>query len=177
MGMFPVEAVSMLARIAAATEPYRATIDDHEIFANYHLDNDAHLVGLISRNVQQTVALISPTAVIIPTGTGFTARMVARFKLPVWIAAVSPEATTCQGLQFSYGVSPIHAPENLHDWNAFARCWAHSEGLPLELVVLTAGTSRGSHQTNPGLEILDLRLHGGAEGVASKNDVTKENIS
>jgi pyruvate kinase len=157
MGKFPVEAANMLARIAAATEPYRANICHCEAFADYNLDNDANLVGLISRNVQQTVVHLAPTAVIVPTASGYTARMVARFKLPVWIAAVSENKATCRGLQFSYGVSPVYVPELPLDWKAFAGCWVKSENLPEKLVVLTAGSSECKPRTNPRLEIIDLR--------------------
>jgi hypothetical protein len=45
-----------------------------------------------------------------------------------WVKAISPEEATCQGLQFSYGVSPVHAPKHPHDWNAFARRWVQSGG-------------------------------------------------
>jgi pyruvate kinase len=162
MGKFPVEAVNMLARIAAATEPYRTDARAQEAFANYDRDGDVHLVDIISRNLQHIVAHLAPTAVIVPTATGYTARMVSRFKLPVWIAAVSPEEATCHGLQFSYGVSPIHALEHPHDWNVFARRWVQSEGLPKELVVLMEGPSRDNPEANPLLEIFDLshRHHG-----------------
>lgn len=60
-------------------------------------------VNLISHNVEYTVDDLTPTAVIVPTATGHTARMISRFKLPVWIAAVSSAETTCYGLQFLYG--------------------------------------------------------------------------
>ena len=157
MGKFPVEAVNMLARIAAATEPSRTAVRVRDPFVDYDRAGDLHLMDLISRNVQQTVAHLAPTAVIVPTATGYTARMVARFKLPVWIAAVSPNAATCQGLQFSYGVAPVHAPEHPHDWNAFAKCWVHSAGLAEGLIVLTEGPSPDNPAANPRLEIIDLR--------------------
>jgi len=157
MGKFPVEAVNMLARIAAATEPCRTDVRVREALADYDRDGDVHLVDLISRNVQHTVAHLAPTAVIVPTATGYTTRMVSRFMLPVWIAAVSPEEATCHGLQFSYGVSPLHAPEHPRDWNTFARRWLQSEGLADGLVVLAEGPSRDHPKANHRLEIIDLR--------------------
>jgi pyruvate kinase len=160
MGKFPVEAVNVLARIAAATEPYCTNVRAQEAFAGYDRAGDVHLMDLISRNVAQTVAHLAPAAVIVPTITGYTARMVSRFKLPVWIAAVSPEEVTCHGLQFSYGVSPVHAPEYPADWNMFAARWAQNEGLAGGLVVLTEGPSRDHPGKNPRLEIFDLsRTH------------------
>jgi pyruvate kinase len=156
MGRFPVEAVNMLARIAAATEPYLTDLRVRATFADYNRDGDVHLVDLISRNVQHTVAHLAATAVIVPSATGYTARMVSRFKLPIWIAAVSPEEATCNGLQFSYGISPVHAPEPPGDWGAFARLWLRNQGLAEGLVVLTEGPSRENPGANPRLEIFDL---------------------
>jgi len=156
MGKFPVEAVRMLAGIAAVTEPFRSVDCVQEAFADYDRGRDVHLVDLISRNVRQTADHLALAAVIVPTVTGYTARMVSRFKLPVWIAAVSPEAATCQGLQFSYGVSPVHEPQHPSDWDALAKRWAQNEGLPMGLVVLTQGPSKRNPQTNPRLEIIDL---------------------
>ena len=155
LGKFPVEAVNMLARIAAATEPYLTTNRVHETFADYDRDGDVHLVDLISRNVQHTVAHLSPAAVIVPSATGYTARMVSRFKLPVWIAAVSPDEATCNGLQLSYGVSPVYAPKFPGDWGAFARDWVRNEGLAEGPVVLTEGPSRENPDANPRLEIFN----------------------
>jgi pyruvate kinase len=83
--------------------------------------------------------------------------MISRFKLSVWIAAVSQDKAACQGLQFSYGVSPVYVPEQPDNWQTFARSWVQSEGLSEELVVLTAGSSCSSPPTNPRLEIIDLR--------------------
>ena len=167
IGKFPVEAVNMLAGISAATEPYRTDVSVREVFSDYDRDSDVHLVDLISRNVQRTVTRLAPTAVIVPTATGNIARMISRFKLPVWIAAVSPDETICRGLQFSYGVSPVHA-EHPRDWNGFARSWAHSNELPEELIVMAECPSQRAPLMNPHLEIIDLRLVGIGTDVSSK---------
>ena len=157
VGKFPVEAVAMLARIAAATESYRTKDSTWSGLNDYDVHSDTRLVDLISRNVQQTVAHLNPAAVIVPTETGHTARMVARFRLPVWITAVSPSEATCNGLRFSYGVTPLHEPQRPRDWNAFARNWTQKEGLPPTQVVLTAGPSPENPTSNPRLEIIDLQ--------------------
>jgi len=157
MGKYPVEAVQMLARTAAATEPYRSDPSVRDTFASYNLAGDLHFLDLLSRSIQQTVARLEPTAVIVPTVTGHTARMVSRFKLPVWIAAVSPQETTCRGLQFSFGVSPVHLPEYPQDWNRFARCWVENEELPRQLILFTEGPSKANPKKNLRLEIIDLR--------------------
>jgi pyruvate kinase len=155
-GSYPVEAVAMLARIAAAAETHRTHDRARSAFVDYHGEADPHLVDFISRSVAQTVVQLAPTAVMVPTVTGYTARMVSRFRLPVWIGAVSPHRRVCRGLQFSYGVQPIHAPEAPHDWSQFASQWAGREGVAAGLVVLTEGPSQRNPETRPRLEILDL---------------------
>ena len=158
MGTFPAQAVEMLARIAAATEPYRSGARLKEVFdaQDRSRDGEVQFVDLISRNVRTTVDRLSPAAVIVPTVTGYTARMVSRFRLPVWIAAVSPEEATCQALQFSYGVSPVHAPDHGREWNGFARQWLHDHELAPGPVLLTEGPSRKHPKANYRLEIIDL---------------------
>jgi pyruvate kinase len=158
MGRFPVEAVNTLVRIAVATEPYRTDVYVRKAFAGYDRGEGVRLVDVIARNVQHTVAHLAPLAVIAPTATGRTARMVSRFTLPVWIVAVSPEESTCHGLQFSYGVLPVHAPERNRDWNTFARRWVQIEGLADGLVVLVEGPSTDNPKANHRLDIIDLRL-------------------
>jgi pyruvate kinase len=160
MGEFPVAAVTMLAKIAAATEPSRSAVRVREAFPEYTRDGDVDLVDLVSRTVSDTVAHLAPTAVIVPTLTGRTARMVSRFMLPVWIAAVSIEERTCQGLQFSYGVSPVHATEPPRDWNSFARQWAQHEGLADGVMVLAEGPSQNHPRANHRVEIIQAGVIG-----------------
>jgi pyruvate kinase len=174
MGEFPVEAVTMLAKIAAATEPSRSAVRVREAFAEYDRDGDADLVDLISRSVHDTVADLAPRAVIVPTVTGLTARMVSRFMLPVWIVAVSIAEATCQQLQFSYGVSPVHTPELPRDWNTFAQRWIQNEGLANGLVVLAEGPSQDHPKANHRVEIIDLRSGDARKTESSRQHVRRE---
>lgn len=156
MGQYPVEAVSMLAQIAAAVEPYRPRYRLEEALKTYGRDGDITLTDLISLSVENTLERVSPAAVIVPTESGYTARMIARFKLPVWITAVSRHESTCQGLAFSYGVYPVHEPERPFDWKPFARKWLKTHGLKGDLVVLTEGPSIRNEQASNRMELIDL---------------------
>ena len=160
MGAFPVEAVAMLAKIATATEPSRSALRAAEVLPEYRGDGDRPLVDLISRSVRDVVTHLGPVAVVIPTVTGLTARMASRFMLPVWIAAVSTQEATCQGMQFSYGVTPVPVSELPSDWNTFARRWIMSEGLAPGMVVLSEGPSKEHPEANHRLEVIDLRSRG-----------------
>jgi hypothetical protein len=61
-------------------------------------------------------------------------------------------------------VIPVHA-EHPDDWNSFARLWVQSAELPEELIVMAGCPSQLTPQTNPHLEIIDLRCGGEVVGV------------
>ena len=157
MGKYPVDAAAMLAKIAAATESHRISHPVRETLKVDRENGHSSLVDLIALSVATTVERVSPAAVMVPTRSGSTARTLSRFKLPVWIAAVSSQEATCQGLQFSYGVYPVHEPEHPEDWNRFARQWLQAEGVEGDFVILTEGPSSKRPEANNRMEIIDLR--------------------
>ncbi|MBW1901655.1 MAG: pyruvate kinase [Deltaproteobacteria bacterium] len=156
MGKYPVDAARMLAKIAAAIEPHRTSYRLQEELRTYGRDRNVSVPDLIALSVETTLARSSPATVIIPTLSGATARSIARFRLPVWITSVSPDKAVCQGLQFSYGVYPVHEPEYPEDWNKFARDWLRSQGMTERLVVLTEGPSPMHPEANHRMEIIDF---------------------
>lgn len=156
MGKYPVEAVAMLAKIAAAIEPHRPSHPARKALKAYSRNGNPSLTDLIALSVETTLGHVSPAAVIVPTRSGATARSITRFRLPVWITAVSSQETTCQGLQFSYGIYPVHEPEHPEDWNSFARSWLHSHGVEGNLVILTEGPSSKHPEANNRMELIDL---------------------
>ena len=157
MGRYPVEAVRMLASIAEATEPFRVHGRLREVFPDYERVHEVPLAQIFSHHVQQTVDHLVPSAVIVATDTGRSARLISRFKLPVWITAVSGNAATCRQLQFSFGVHAVYEPKRPSDWKEFARGWVREQGLPDGLVVLTESPSPDSPGTNYRIEVMDLR--------------------
>jgi len=156
MGKYPVEAVEMLARIAATIEPRRTDYPVREAVKAHSQEGKIKLTDLIALSVETTLEHISPAVVVVPTRSGATARSIARFRLPVWIAAVSSQETTCQGLQFSYGVYPVHEPDHPEDWNAYIRDWLRSHEVEGHLVVLTEGPSSKHPEANNRMELIDL---------------------
>lgn len=110
----------------------------------------------MSHNIQQTVDHLNPVAVIVSTVTGNEARLISRFKMPVWVTAVSRNQATCQGLQFSYGVQPVHVMTLPEDWNSFTRSWVQLHGLPGGLAVITEGPSSDRPNANYRLDVIAL---------------------
>ena len=156
MGKYPVEAVAMLASIAEAIEPCRPSHSARETLKAIDQRDQVSLTDLISLSVETTLEHIAPAAVFVPTHSGATARRITRFRLPVWIVAVSSQEATCQRLQFSYGVYPVHEPDHPDDWNAYVREWLRAHEVEGNLVVLTEGPSAKRPETNNRVEIIDL---------------------
>jgi pyruvate kinase len=161
MGKYPVEAVAMLAKIAEAAEPHRPGYRLREILMTYGRSGDVGTIDLIALSVELTLERVTPATVIVPTLSGYTARNIARFRLPVWLTAVSPRHETCQALQFSYGVYAVHEADYPENWNDFARNWVQSQGLEGNLVILTEGPSPRNPGANNRMEIIDLERSAG----------------
>ncbi|MGD8720764.1 MAG: pyruvate kinase [Desulfobacterales bacterium] len=157
MGQFPVDAAEMLASIAANIEPLRTVYPVREELSASDRDKDVSLPDLIARSVVSTSQRITPAAVIVPTHNGATARRITRFRLPVWITAVSSNEKTCQDLLFSYGVFPVCEPEHPTDWRSWIRNWLKVQELSGHLVVMTEGPSRKHPERNNRMEIVNLR--------------------
>ncbi|NWF52678.1 MAG: pyruvate kinase [Nitrospirae bacterium] len=155
MGKYPVEAVDMLSKIASATEPYLRKHHIREELKAFKSDK-VSLTELIALGIETTVERISPSAVFVPTHSGATARNITRFRIPVWIVAISSQETTCQRLQFSYGVYPVHEPEHPEDWNAYVKKWLYENEVEGNIVLLTEGPSTKHPEVNNRLEIIDL---------------------
>ncbi len=156
MGEYPVEAVAMLAKIASAVEPGISGFLFRDTPESCGQVGRVDLEDLIARSVVTTVGSVSPAAVIVPTHTGASARSISRFRLRVWITAVSSQESTCRQLQFSYGVYPVYEIEHPEDWNSFARVWLQSHGIEGNLVILTEGPSSKHPEMNNRMEIIDL---------------------
>ena len=156
MGKYPVEAIGMLAKIAAATEPHRSRHGLKEALMKHDRPGPASVRDLIALSIEAAVVHISPAALFVPTQSGATAWSIARFKLPVWIVGVSSQEATCQRLQFSSGVYPVCEPTPPEAWNVYAKNWVRSHELEGNFAILTEGPSARHPEANNRMEIIGL---------------------
>jgi pyruvate kinase len=152
MGAFPVEAVEMLAKIAAAVEPTRRRISVEEKFAGVELTGLVRPEHLIAVSIEASLRYLQPAAVIVPSVTGTTARRLASLHLPMPVVAVCPDAQTTQNLLFSYGVVPVHERTAPASWPKYVSNWVRQNGLAGEFAILTKRPAPGKHQ----MEIIEL---------------------
>jgi pyruvate kinase len=157
MGSYPVDSAAMLARIAAAIEPYRKMVSVGELFKGIDLKGKVPPARLIDLSVETVLRYADPVAVFVPTHGGDTARSITRLRLPAWIIAVTSAESTCQGLQFSSGVYPVCETEHPENWSSYVSEWIKNHGMEGKLAVVTEGPSRLHPDSNNRLEIVDLK--------------------
>ena len=153
MGKYPVEALTMMGQIAASTE--------------FHLNYEEILLekaGHRSRGVSSAVAYATVTtaqnlganAIIAPTMSGDTPRIVSAFRPEASIIATSPNAQVLRQMQLLWGVRGIYAPYRASSDEVVESSIELAKLRQLvnvgDLVILTAGVTgnndRGSGVTN-----------------------------
>jgi pyruvate kinase len=156
-GAYPVEAVAMLARIAATVEPTRRRVSVHDMFAGVDLTGKVLPLHLISLSVEASLEYLKPAAIFVRTDDdGRSARRLASFRLPVWIVAVSADPRTCQHLLFSYGVTPAYQARAIPSWDGFVKEWVRDHNLPGDFAILTQQPAENAPGSNHRMEIIDL---------------------
>jgi len=158
MGRYPVQAVSIMSKIAQVTEPSIQLADVSEVLEAAKTAAVTDRERLLSISLFMSVEAVAPVAVVTPTLSGDTARMLTRFRLPVWIIASSPNYSTSQQLQFSFGVCPVYVAERPEVWDQFARELLIQRGFNEGVALLTYGTGTLREKTTTRIEFIDLGL-------------------
>jgi pyruvate kinase len=152
MGKYPEEAVAMLAKIAAYTEAHRSPARLNDL----RQIKPATAAEAMATMVEHALETVPCAAVVVPTCTGTTARMISRFNPPVWIIAISSDEAVCQGLAFSYGVHSVTLANDPEKWSVFADSWLREHQLDGNLAMLVAGPSSRTPDANHRLEFLRI---------------------
>lgn len=159
MGRYPVEAISMMARIATATERDRSERMAKEPF--HPLADPKGGVSpkdIMASAVQVVAQRLHPLAIVVPTRSGTIARRLAKFRLPIGILAMCTEEKTCQRLQFTYGVTSQLIETFPPDWADFCRSWFKKRGITDGLVLLAQGPSSLRPQIPHRIDVVDLSV-------------------
>ena len=158
MGDYPLESVQMLAKIAAATEPHRLNRHFEFVLKPQVKDYIPNTVDLIAVSIENIFAHVdSPAGVLVPTSSGYMARSLTRFRLPVWIIAISTSLKTCSNLMFSYGVYPIHEESTPKDWVASAKSYIKAHGFKGNCFIKAEGPSPDHPDSTHKMEIIELK--------------------
>ena len=99
VGQYPVESVEMMTRIANETEKAVKSNVEDTIFIN--------ISDTVSKAIQEICQSMPVHKVIPLTRSGYTARMIARFKIAQPIIAVTSEIKVKKQLELIFGVYPV----------------------------------------------------------------------
>jgi pyruvate kinase len=122
VGQYPVESVLMMSRIANETEKAVKSHIEDEGFIN--------ISDTISKAVQRICQEMPVDKVVTLTRSGYTARMISRFKILQPIIAATPNKRVKKQLELSFGVYPVHIDYIKEDDHILATAnKLHSMGL------------------------------------------------
>ena len=140
VGEHPVEAVRVMDQIACETEPnlpYGAWL-----FERVATDRD-DIAGSVARAAVGSTYSLGLAALVVPTNSGRTARLVSAHRPRVPVLAVSPRIETVRRLNLLFGVRCVQSPnreefrELLDDCARLAR--EHGVASSGDLIGVTAG--------------------------------------
>ncbi|OHA83726.1 MAG: pyruvate kinase [Candidatus Yonathbacteria bacterium RIFOXYC1_FULL_52_10] len=111
LGEYPVEAVSMMTQVAEMIEqnyPHREILHEEILGKASGLSEDEkEIVDAVTYNVVSTAYAIGAKAIVALTESGFTARMVSRYRPKQPIIVMSPNAKTANQVILSFGCIPV----------------------------------------------------------------------
>lgn len=100
-GDFPVESVQMMHNIAMKTE---TALDNQHILKIRSKSIDMNITDAISQSVTHTAMNLSASAIITPTESGYTARMISKYRPMMPIVAVTSSERVSRQLSLVWGV-------------------------------------------------------------------------
>lgn len=106
-GKYPVESVKTMARIAEKTE---SSIDYINILRTVDIGSTVNITNAISHATCTIAEDLNANAIITVTRSGYTARMVSRYRPSSDIVAITPDERVLKKLSILWGVNPVLAP-------------------------------------------------------------------
>ena len=101
MGKYPVEAVSMMAKIAETTEAHLDYSNLQKLNKKQRKKDISMAVGFASVS---TAEILKASCLVVPTMTGYTARMISSLRPKTPIYAISPSEQAVRRMQLYWGV-------------------------------------------------------------------------
>ena len=107
MGKYPVEALSMMAQICESTEKYL----DYNSYRKRKVsaENEQNISNAVCYSSVSTAHALNAKAIIAPSISGFTTRMLSKWRPGVQIIGLSPSASAVRQMQIYWGVRPFQA--------------------------------------------------------------------
>ena len=107
MGKYPIEALKMMAQICETTEQFL----DYNAYRQRKVsaENEHNISNAVCYSSVATAHDLKAKVIIAPTITGFTTRLLSKWRPAAQIIGLSPNATTVRQMQLYWGVKPYEA--------------------------------------------------------------------
>ncbi|GAA4747908.1 pyruvate kinase [Sphingomonas daechungensis] len=131
-GKYPIEAVSMMDRIATSVE------SDPVYSSRIHFTEtrlEPTIADALSGSARQIAGTVNAKAMVVFSKSGSTARRIARERPPVPILAMSPSQTTSRRMGLMWGVHSVHS----RDVSAFEEMVGKAKRMALRHHLATGG--------------------------------------
>ncbi len=143
-GLYPVEAVKTMHRIALRTEQ---ALQYRDLLAQRTKQSGTTITDAIGQSVAHTALNLDVAAIVTPTVSGQTARMISKYRPKAPIVAVTSNDSVSRKLALVWGVHPQVAPQvnSTDEMLDIAVEAAVKSGIVKhgDLVVITAGVPVG----------------------------------
>ena len=106
-GKYPVEALDMMASVVEYTEQFL----DYTQYKKRHVDEStyANISNAVCAASVTTASELDAKALIVPTLSGSTAKLISKYRPKTHIYAMSPSQSTVRQMMLLWGVTPIWA--------------------------------------------------------------------
>ena len=151
MGSYPIEAVRMMSQIAEESEKYL----DYMFYQRRKVsaENLRNISNTVCYSSVATASDLEAPVIVAPSVSGFTTRMLSKWRPKALIAGLSPSMTAVRQMQLYWGVKPFHAKRaESTDALLFASVELLKEkGIvkECEIVVATAGVVTRANRHEP----------------------------
>lgn len=107
MGSYPIEAVCMMSQIAEESEKYL----DYMFYQRRKVsaENLRNISNTVCYSSVATASDLEAPVIVAPSVSGFTTRMLSKWRPKALIAGLSPSMTAVRQMQLYWGVKPFHA--------------------------------------------------------------------
>lgn len=147
-GMYPVESVETMHKIAVRTEK---AVDYRSVVGKLSKKRDVNMTDAIGQAVAHTSLNLNVKAVLAPTESGHTAKMISKFRPGVPIIGVTSSPRPARQLTLVWGVYPIigakaHTTDEILE-TSIDESLEHGYVSHGDLVIITAGVPVGKAGT------------------------------
>jgi pyruvate kinase len=174
-GKYPFESVQTMARIAERAE---SALHYREIFTKQANAQQKSVTEAISQAVANSALDLEAKAIVTATESGYTARMVSKYRPKAPIIAVTPNEQVMRRLQLVWGVIPVKGTmaDTTDEMFDIAVKGAMESGLVRlgDTVIITAGVPVGRSGTTNLIKIHNIgELIAKGQGIGSQSATGK----